>query len=116
MTVFPRKNCMNICSKMMSLRRCVSSTWSSPSKFQHALAITARQNFSTEITEKAEELRLSYLTGDKQGICVIEMNRQEGKNSLNKSLSSKLQSAVDVVSHDKNVRVVIIRRYEECLN
>jgi enoyl-CoA hydratase/carnithine racemase len=61
-------------------------------------------------TEKpAEELKLSYLTGERQGIAVIELAREIGKNSLNKSLVSKLLGAVDVLSHDKSVRVVIIR-------
>lgn len=68
--------------------------------------------FSTENlekVEKTEELKLSYLTGEKQGVAVIELNREKGKNSLSKSLVSKLHQSVDVLAHDKNVRVVIIR-------
>ncbi|CAO1402195.1 unnamed protein product [Diamesa hyperborea] len=60
-------------------------------------------------TEKIEELKVSYLTGDKQGIAVIELNREHGKNSLNKSIVGKLTGAVDTLAHDKNVRVVIVR-------
>ena len=52
---------------------------------------------------------MSYLTGDKQGIAVIELNREHGKNSLNKSIVGKLTGAVDTLAHDKNVRVVIVR-------
>lgn len=65
-------------------------------------------SFCTGI-EKSDELKLSYLTGAQKGIAVIELNRETGKNSLNKSLVSKLHHSVDVLSHDKNVRVVIIR-------
>ncbi|CAO1413399.1 unnamed protein product [Diamesa serratosioi] len=60
-------------------------------------------------TDKIEELKVSYLTGDKQGIAVIELNREHGKNSLNKSIVGKLTGAVDTLAHDKNVRVVIVR-------
>lgn len=52
---------------------------------------------------------MSYLTGDKQGIAIIELNRERGKNSLNKSIVGKLTGAVDTLAHDKNVRVVIVR-------
>lgn len=54
-------------------------------------------------------MKLSYLTGNQKGIAIIELNRDKGKNSLNKSLTSKLLHSVDVLGHDKNVRVVIIR-------
>lgn len=93
---------------MMSIHRCITTSLRSPSLFQ-PLSVTAHKCFSTEIIEKAEEVRLKYLTGDKQGIAVIELNRDVGKNSFNKSLVSKLLNSVDVLSHDKNVRVVIFR-------
>lgn len=73
---------------------------------QNCLPLIASRNYCTE---KLEELKLSYLTGEKQGIAVIELNREHGKNSLNKSLVSKLQKSVELLAHDKNVRVVIIR-------
>lgn len=74
------------------------------SSSQKSLAFFAR-NFS----ENIEELKLSYLTGDKQGIAVIELNREKGKNSLNKSLVTKFHKSVDILQHDRSVRVVIIR-------
>lgn len=74
---------------------------------QKFLPVMMSRNFCAEM--KAEELKLSYLTGEKQGIAVIELNRENGKNSLNKSLVSKLQKSIEVLGHDKNVRVVIIR-------
>lgn len=64
------------------------------------------RNFASETNE---ELKLSYLTGDKQGVAVIELNRENGKNSLNKSLLSKFQKSVEILQHDRSCRVVIIR-------
>lgn len=94
----------------MSIHRCFSSTFNSPLCRKNVLSITKFNNFCTEKSEKAEEiLKLSYLTGARQGIAVVELNREVGKNSLNKSLVSKLNHSVDVLGHDKNVRVVIIR-------
>lgn len=66
-------------------------------------------SYCTEKADKVDELKLSYLTGDQKGIAVVELNRDKGKNSLNKSLVAKLHHSVDVLAHDKNVRVVIIR-------
>lgn len=66
------------------------------------------RNFSSEISNN-DELKLSYLTGDKQGIAVIELNREKGKNSLNKSMLSKFQKSVEMLQHDRSCRVVIIR-------
>lgn len=94
---------------MMSLRHCVSTALRSTHTFQGGLSIAAHKKYSTEIIEKAEELKLSYLTGDKQGIAVIELNREVGKNSLSKSLVKKLLHSVDVLGNDKGVRVVVIR-------
>lgn len=95
--------------RMMSIHRCFTSTFNSPLCRKNILSITKLSNFCTEKVEKVEELKLSYLTGARQGIAVVELNREIGKNSLNKSLVSKLNHSVDVLGHDKNVRVVIIR-------
>lgn len=91
----------------MSLHRCLNSTLRT-SQCQRNIFAVARLNFSTA-NEKSEELKLRYLTGARQGIAVVELNRENGKNSLNKSLVAKLNHSVDVLGHDKNVRVVIIR-------
>lgn len=93
---------------MTTIHRCFTSTLRSSLSVNKPLSFAALRNFSTEI-EKSEEMKLSYLTGERQGIAVIELNREVGKNSLNKSLVSKLLHSVDVLGHDKNVRVVIIR-------
>lgn len=53
---------------------------------------------------------MSYLTEDKhQGIAIIGLNKPETKNAFSKSMVKHLYSALDVLAHDKNVRVVIIR-------
>lgn len=76
---------------------------------QNVMTIIAN-NFCNQKLEKADELKLSYLTGEGQkGIAVVELNREVGKNSLSKSLVTKLHDAFDVLSHDKSVRAVIIR-------
>lgn len=91
---------------MIRIQKTFSTFALSIHRHPNFLPVIAARNYCSE---KSEELKLSYLTGDKQGIAVIELNRENGKNSLNKSLVSKLQKSVDVLSHDKNVRVVIIR-------
>lgn len=90
---------------MLSINKCFASALPRI----NFLPIIANNFCTAEKIEKAEELKLSYLTGERQGIAIIELNREKGKNSLNKSLVSKLHHSVDVLSHDKNVRVVIIR-------
>jgi methylglutaconyl-CoA hydratase len=52
---------------------------------------------------------LIYLTDERQGIAVIELNRENGKNSFNRSMASKLHNCVDILTTDKNVRAVIVR-------
>lgn len=93
---------------MISIRQTLTFARKSPRSATNVLSIIAN-NYCTEKSEKAEELKLSYLTGERQGIAVVELNRENGKNSLNRSLVSKLHHSVDVLGHDKNVRVVIIR-------
>lgn len=54
-------------------------------------------------------LQVSYLTNEEhKGIAVIEFNRPDAKNALNKSIVERLHGAVDKISHDKNVRVVVM--------
>lgn len=97
---------------MMTIHRCFNAVVKSTRHQQKVFSITKLNNFCTERSEKQEkqeELKLSYLTGPQKGIAIVELNREKGKNSLNKSLVSKLIQSVDVLGHDKNVRVVIIR-------
>uniref|UniRef100_A0A182TSI0 Enoyl-CoA hydratase n=1 Tax=Anopheles melas TaxID=34690 RepID=A0A182TSI0_9DIPT len=57
-----------------------------------------------------QELQLTYLTEeDKQGIAVLGLNRPKARNSFSKSLVHHLLDAIEVLAHDKNVRVVILR-------
>ncbi|XP_035894184.1 methylglutaconyl-CoA hydratase, mitochondrial [Anopheles stephensi] len=57
-----------------------------------------------------QELQLTYLTEeDKQGIAVLGLNRPKARNSFSKSLVNHLLDAIEVLAHDKNVRVVILR-------
>uniref|UniRef100_A0A182N3A6 Signal peptidase complex subunit 3 n=1 Tax=Anopheles dirus TaxID=7168 RepID=A0A182N3A6_9DIPT len=58
----------------------------------------------------SQELQLTYLTEeDKQGIAVLGLNRPKARNSFSKSLVNNLLDAIEVLAHDKNVRVVILR-------
>jgi methylglutaconyl-CoA hydratase len=57
----------------------------------------------------SEEVRLNYLTDAQKGIAVIELNREIGKNSFNRSMTAKLHHCIDTLTTDKSVRVVIIR-------
>lgn len=54
-------------------------------------------------------MQLSYLTEDKQGIAIIGMNKPDTKNAFSLSLVQNFCKTLDVLAHDKNVRVVIIR-------
>lgn len=54
--------------------------------------------------------QLSYLTDDKhQGIAIIGLNKPDTCNAFNRSLVKNFAQAIDVLAHDKNVRVTIIR-------
>lgn len=56
------------------------------------------------------ELQLSYLTEEiHQGIAIIGLNKPETRNAFNRSIVKKLSDVLDVLAHDRNVRVVIIR-------
>lgn len=65
-------------------------------------------NYCAQI-DKSDEVRLSYLTDERQGIAVIELNRQKEKNSFSRHMAAKLHEFTDILSTDKNVRAVIIR-------
>lgn len=58
----------------------------------------------------ARFLQLSYLTEDKhQGIAIIGLNKPETRNAFNRSLVKHMAEAFEVLRHDRNVRVIIIR-------
>lgn len=54
-------------------------------------------------------MQLSYLTDKHQGIAIIGLNKPETRNAFSKSLADRLANSLDVLAHDKSVRVVIIR-------
>lgn len=50
------------------------------------------------------------MTEDKhQGIAIIGLNKPETRNAFNRSLVKHMADAFDVLRHDRNVRVVILR-------
>lgn len=65
-------------------------------------------NYCAQV-DKNNEIRLSYLTDEKQGIAVIELNRENGKNSFSRSMASRIHECIDILSTDRNVRAVIVR-------
>lgn len=77
--------------------------------------INARVNLQAQLARRSyaanhgKELQLSYLTEDKQGIAVIGLNKGVSKNAFSKSLVQQLTETVDLLKHDRNVRVVILR-------
>lgn len=64
-------------------------------------------NFSSFFTLSVQ---LSYLTEDKhQGIAIIGLNKPQTRNAFSRSMIGNLSNAIDVLVHDKSVRVIIIR-------
>lgn len=55
------------------------------------------------------QMQLSYLTDKHQGIAIIGLNKPDTKNAFSKPMVKHLYDALDVLAHDKSVRVVIIR-------
>lgn len=49
------------------------------------------------------------MTEDKQGIAIIGLNKPTTKNAFSRSLVESFGKTLDVLAHDKNVRVVVIR-------
>lgn len=64
---------------------------------------------SSSIASSQQTLRLNYLEERDSGIVVLELNRPQAKNALNRTLTTYFSSAIDAVKYDKNVRVLIVR-------
>lgn len=64
---------------------------------------------SSSIASSPQNLQLKYLEERDSGIVVLELNRPEAKNALNRNLTTDFFSAIDAVKYDKNVRVLIVR-------
>lgn len=88
---------------MLSLQKSITFSFKS-SQLKSALIVT--NNFCAQANQ---EVRLNYLKNEQEGIAVLELNRENGKNSFNRAMASQLHHCVDVLSTDKNVRAVIIR-------
>lgn len=78
--------------------------------FKHSVHI--RRIFrrpSSSTASRSQNLRLNYLEETDNGIVVLELNRPEAKNALNRTLASDFFRAIDSVKYDTNVRVLIVR-------
>lgn len=64
---------------------------------------------SSSLASSQKNLQLNYLEESDNGIVVLELNRPQAKNALNRSLTNDFSSAIDAVKYDKNVRVLIVR-------
>ncbi|XP_026462259.1 methylglutaconyl-CoA hydratase, mitochondrial-like [Ctenocephalides felis] len=69
----------------------------------------ARINSRFYSVSNTEDLKVDYLSENKQGIVVLGLNRPEAKNAFSRNLVDLLSSAVKSISHDNSVRAVIIR-------
>ncbi len=85
---------------MLSLQK--SLNFFKPNNFKAILA----KSFSVRVNS---EVNLNYLKDDQEGIAVIELNRESGKNSLNRAMASQLHECIDALNTDKNIRAVIVR-------
>jgi methylglutaconyl-CoA hydratase len=64
---------------------------------------------SSFTAKSPQNLQLNYLEERDNGIVVLELNRPETKNALNRTLAANFFQAIDSVKYDKNVRVLIVR-------
>lgn len=73
----------------------------------HIRSLLSRPSSST--ANSPQNLRLNYLEETDSGIVVLELNRPEAKNALNRTLASEFFRAIDSVKYDRNVRVLVLR-------
>lgn len=98
------------CSRLLkSLNYPVQFSRAFASSHGKELQVCTKSSPSSRHSLQIHPFQLSYLTEDKQGIAVIGLNRGPAKNAFSRSLVDSLIEAVDVLKHDKNVRVVILR-------
>lgn len=90
---------------MLSLQKSLGFTLKS-TQFKVGITSIIANNFCAQVNK---EVRLNYLKNEQEGIAVIELNRENGKNSFNRAMASQLHECVDTLTTDKNVRAVIIR-------
>nr|XP_033810323.1 methylglutaconyl-CoA hydratase, mitochondrial [Geotrypetes seraphini] len=64
---------------------------------------------SSERKEDHEDLRVSYLHGEEQGVVVLGLNRAHAKNAISKNLLKMMAKTLETLKGDKKVRTVILR-------
>lgn len=99
--------CQYYSPKMLSFNKSINFALRSPKIRQNCLSIFSN-NYCAQF-DRNNEIRLAYLTDERQGIAIIELNRENGKNSFSRNMASKIHECIDILSTDKNVRAVIVR-------
>ncbi|XP_018412171.1 PREDICTED: methylglutaconyl-CoA hydratase, mitochondrial [Nanorana parkeri] len=69
---------------------------------------TGGRQYSSEARSE-DELRVSYLEGEEQGIVVLGINRPQAKNAISKGLVKSMMKTVDSLKGNNKVRTVILR-------
>ena len=64
---------------------------------------------SSSTASSPQYLHLNYLKERDKGIVVLELNRPESKNALNRTLAANFFQLIDAIKYDTNVRVLIVR-------
>lgn len=64
---------------------------------------------SSSTASSPQYAHLNYLKESDKGIVVLELNRPEAKNALNRTLAANLFQAIDAIKYDTDVRVLIVR-------
>ena len=59
--------------------------------------------------DTSRDVLLRYLAGKDNGIAVLGLNRVEARNAFSKRLIGQLSEALDRISQDKNIRVLVLR-------
>lgn len=78
-------------------------------KFTKSSVRTLFCRLSSSTASSPQYLHLNYLKERDKGIVVLELNRPEAKNALNRNLAANFFQAIDVIKYDTNVRVLIVR-------
>lgn len=73
-------------------------------KEQFGRTLSVQQHEAT-----GNEVIVDKLTGKKEGITVLGLNRPAAKNSFNRALVNRFTSILSDLTHDKHTRVVVLR-------
>lgn len=86
------------------MRQCASMQLSK-SRFETC----CRRISAVSQSAREENLQVSRLEGDLNGITVLGFNRPQAKNALSRDLVSQLLDSLEAIRYDPGVRVVILR-------